>query len=148
MDDARVLLTEKDSHSAIQVHLGILQNVIDRMAGNSASAKTWCITVVSALLVVAADRQKPSIALIALFPAAVFCLLDAYYLGLERGFRKTYEDFVRKVHSGAASLSDLYVVTPAGSLCQLWASSAASFSVWGFYGMVFGLVLIARRYLF
>lgn len=147
MDDARVMLTAKESSAAIQVHLGILQNVIDRMAGNSASAKTWCITLVSALLVVAADRQKPNIALIALIPSAVFCLLDAYYLGLERGFRETYNDFVSKVHLGTASASDLYAVTPTGSRFRQWACSAASFSIWGFYSMVFGLVLVARRYL-
>ncbi|WP_414544018.1 hypothetical protein [Nostoc sp. CCY0012] len=42
-----------DSNS-VQSYLNILQGVIARMANNSASCKTWCISLVSAILVVLA----------------------------------------------------------------------------------------------
>lgn len=35
--------------SAIQTHINILQNVINRMAGNSANSKTWAITIILAI---------------------------------------------------------------------------------------------------
>jgi hypothetical protein len=37
---------------AVHSYLGILQNVIGRMAADSGSCKTWCITLVSAIIVV------------------------------------------------------------------------------------------------
>ncbi len=36
---------EPDS-PAVQTHLSLIQAVIARMAGNSRSCKTWCITLV------------------------------------------------------------------------------------------------------
>ena len=36
--------------TAVQAHLSIMQDVIRRMAGNSASCKNWCIVLVAALL--------------------------------------------------------------------------------------------------
>ena len=58
----------------------------------------------------------------ALAPAALFYLLDAYYLMLERRFRKSYNTFVEKVHPGKVRTSDLYAVTPKGSVALglLW----------------------------
>jgi hypothetical protein len=73
-----------DSESpSIQTHLGILQNVIQRMASNSSACKTWCVTLVSAVLVIVADKGKPDYAWIAMLPIVVFAALDAYYLALE-----------------------------------------------------------------
>jgi len=51
---------------SVQAHLGILQGVIERMASNSTSSKSWCITIVSAILVVVADKNKPDYAFLAL----------------------------------------------------------------------------------
>lgn len=48
--------------SAVQSYLGILQNIISRMANNSSNCKTWCITIVSAILVVIVDKKQPSTA--------------------------------------------------------------------------------------
>ena len=51
--------------------------------------------------------------MIALAPTVLFLVLDAYYLSLEGAFRKSYDVFVAKVHSGQASTSDLYTIAPA-----------------------------------
>lgn len=103
------------------------------MAGNSAGCKTWCITIVSAILVVTAEQQNPSVAWIAVFPAVLFAALDIYYLALENGLRCTYEAFVKKLHNGCLSPDDLYDVRPTGSVWRLQARAMRSFSVWGFY---------------
>ena len=40
--------------SAVQTHLTIMQGVIKRMAENSRYCKVWCVTLVSAVLVLVA----------------------------------------------------------------------------------------------
>ena|SRR3989338_243886 len=55
----------KENSQAVQSHLTILQAVIQRMANNSSSSKAWCITLVSAILVIVADKGKPQYAWIA-----------------------------------------------------------------------------------
>ena len=62
----------KEDSQAVQSHLGILQNVIQRMASNSSSAKAWCVTLVSAILVIIADKGKSEYALIAVMPTLLF----------------------------------------------------------------------------
>ena len=83
---------------SIQAHLNIIQNVIQRMSANSGSCKAWCVTLVSAVLVIVADKGKPEYAWIALLPTFVFGALDAYYLALEKAFRNSYNEFISKVH--------------------------------------------------
>jgi len=118
---------------AVQAHLGITQAVIQRMATNSTSCKAWCITLVAAILVIVADKGKPSYALIAGIPTLLFFVLDAYYLALERCFRNSYNEFIDKVHSGRVVASDLYAVEPKGLLLKMVFQSLGSFSVWPFY---------------
>jgi len=118
---------------AVQAHLGITQAVIQRMATNSTSCKAWCTTLVAAILVIVADKGKPSYALIAGIPTLLFFVLDAYYLALERCFRNSYNEFIDKVHSGRVVASDLYAVEPKGLLLKMVFQSLGSFSVWPFY---------------
>ena len=137
-----------ESH-AVQKHLEIMQGVINRMAENSRSCKVWCVTLVAATLVLVARTGESQHALIALVPTVLFYVLDAYYLSLERGFRRSYRSFVRKIHEEQASISDLYIVGPTGSILQgtLWAMFR-SFSVPPFYAVVVGTVLLAWRLIF
>lgn len=133
-----------ETSPSVQAHLGILQSVIQRMASNSTSCKAWCITVVSAILVIVADKGKPNFAFIALLPTLLFLALDAYYLALEKAFRASYADFVKKLHSGVAMAEDLYAVAPMGSHCKHQIEALKSFSVWGFYATLFVLIELAR----
>ena len=115
------------------------------MAENSRSCKVWCVTLVSAVLVLVARTGEPAHALIALAPTALFYVLDAYYLALERGFRRSYSNFVRRIHQEQATTSELYAVVPDGSIAggTLWAMHR-SFAVLPFYAAVAGTVLIVR----
>ena len=72
----------------------MLQGIVSRLAGNSASCKTWCVSLVSAIAVVAAQSGKVQLLFVASLPLIIFAALDAYYLGLERRFRACYEQFV------------------------------------------------------
>lgn len=129
----------------VQAHLGILQTVIQRMAGNRSSAKAWCITLVAAILVVVADKGHPQYALIALIPTVLFLVPDAYYLALERGFRESYRLFIGKLHRGQLRAADLYEVNPKGSLARGVFAAFLSFSILPFYVTLLGMILVTMR---
>jgi hypothetical protein len=133
-----------EASPSVQAHLGILQNVIDRMSSNSNSTKAWCVTLVSAILVVVADKGKPNFAWIALIPTLRFASLDIYYLALEKGFRNGYNAFTNKLHDGKLETSDLYSVDSVGKQSCLRFKAAASFSVWGFYGAILLMIALTR----
>lgn len=137
-------LTEESP--SVQSHLGILQGVIDRMATNSTSAKSWCITIVSAILVVIADKNKPDYAFLALIPTLLFLALDVYYLAMEKGIRNAYNGFVKKVHNGTLTADDLYLVHSVGGISRLRWEAFKSFSVWGFYIGLVILIILAKHF--
>ncbi|WP_084521417.1 hypothetical protein [Thermus islandicus] len=135
----------KAESPAVQAHLAIMQSVIQRMAANSASSKAWCIGLVSAILVIVADKGKPNYALLALIPTTLFLVLDAYYLALERGFRAAYNSFVKKLHEGKVVAEDVYWVTPEGPLWKKWVCALGSFSIWPFYIALFAMIWLAKE---
>jgi hypothetical protein len=129
---------------AVQAHLNISQSVIQRMASNSGSCKAWCITLVSAVLVVIADKGKPNYAFIAGVPTILFFALDTYYLALERCFRDSYNAFIERLHAGKVVASDLYMVAPRGSVLRSFGISLLSFSIWPFYLTLGGMIWLAK----
>lgn len=137
--------TYKENSQAVQAHLGITQAVIQRMASNSASCKAWCITLVSAILVVVADKGKPDYALLAFIPTFLFLVLDTYYLALEKMFRQSYNDFIEKLHQKKVVSSDLYAVMPSGKMLETFFDSLISFSIWPFYIMLLIMIVIAQK---
>lgn len=131
---------------AVTAHLNILQSVIARMGANSASVKAWCVTLVSAILVVVADKGNANFAWLAVIPTLLFCFLDAYYLGLEKGFRGTHSRFVRKLHDGTVSPADLFQVVPEGSPGPLTWAAVWSSSVWPFYMALLMVIGLAGQF--
>lgn len=130
---------------AVQSHLSITQSVIQRMATNSSSCKAWCITVVSAILVIVADKGKSQYAYIAIIPNFLFSVLDTYYLALEKMFRISYNDFIKKLHKNVIDSSDLFAVIPKGNLIKMFFKSIISFSVWPFYLTLLIMILLAKE---
>lgn len=137
----------RENSQAVQAHLTISQSVIQRMASNSASCKAWCITLVSAILVIVADKGNPQYALLAIIPTILFLVLDAYYLALERLFRKSYNVFIEKLHKQEISASDLYAVTPTGNILKTFLSALLSFSIWPFYITLLVMIWIVKEVL-
>jgi hypothetical protein len=139
--------TFHENSQAVQSHLEITQSAIQRMAENSASCKTWCVTLVSAILVVIADKGKPQYALIAIIPTALFLILDSYYLMLEKMFRKSYNDFINKLHNDKVVETDLYSIAPNGNRFKMFFTSIFSFSVLPFYLTLLVMVWITMSIL-
>lgn len=100
--------------------------------------------MVAAILVIVADKDKPSFAWIALLPTLVFGVLDIYYLAMEKAFRNSYNKFIGKIHRKKLREEDLYSITPVGSISLLQIESARSFSIWGFYAFLAVLVGTTR----
>ncbi len=76
-------------------HLEMLQGLITRMAGYGASFKSYCITVVTAVLGFAFTLHRPAVAALALLPLINFALVDAQYLRVERRFRGVFDRSAR-----------------------------------------------------
>ncbi|MEZ8862100.1 hypothetical protein AB4354_22150 [Vibrio splendidus] len=141
---AEEYLTIDPESASIQTHLGILQGIIQRMASNSSACKAWCVTLVSAVLVIVADKSRPDYAYIAILPTIVFAALDAYYLALEKAFRNSYNDFIINLHNKTLTKESLYSVIPKGEMSTLQFQSLLSFSVWGLYSSLVLLILIVK----
>lgn len=131
-----------ENSAAVQGHLQIMQSCIQRMAANSTSCKTWCIALVSAILVIVAEKGKPQYALIAVIPIILFLVLDVYYLSLEKTFRELYNAFIGKLHGGRIVAPDLYAVSPSGIKLKVFVVSLLSFSVWPFYLALLAMTLV------
>jgi len=137
-----------ENDTAVQSHLTILQSVIQRMSFNSNSSKTWCVTIVSAILVAIADKNKPQLAWLCIIPILLFCSLDTYYLGLERGFRESYNHFIKKLHTEKLNHDDLFAVLPRGKMICHYIGSFFSFSIWAFYLVLLSMVVFAYFWIF
>jgi uncharacterized membrane protein len=128
---------------AVRTHLELMQGVIERMANNSRSCKVWCVTLVAAVLVLVARTGEAQHALIALVPTALFLVLDAYYLALERAFIASYDRFVTLLHGRALVSEKLFAISPSGSIPGMALRAVLSFSIWPFYALILATTLFA-----
>ena len=85
---------------AVTSHVNMMQGIISRMAGNSASCKQWCIALVSAL----------------------FCFMDCFYLGLEHQMKNKLDNFVIRLNKhenvDAEIFSTKSGINSAGGPCE------------------------------
>ena len=71
-------------------HLNMIQQVISRMGSNSFKLKGWSVGIMIAIYAFAGNNSHKAV-VVTLIPLIVFCLLDSYYLMLERKYRKLYD---------------------------------------------------------
>jgi hypothetical protein len=71
-------------------HLELIQNVIDRLAGNSASLKRWTVLLALGGFGLGKSQSSSVLILAAIVVVAVLGLLDTAYLADERRFRELY----------------------------------------------------------
>lgn len=130
-----------ETSKSIHLHLENMSSIIERMATNSESSKTWCISLVSAIIVVVSEEKTPRLIWLALLPTLMFFVLDVYYLSLERGFRSSYSEFVKKLHNNSLRLEDLFLFDSGDVGSQVF-KAISSFSVWPFYGLLTGGIIL------
>lgn len=128
----------------IAEHLGFIEAVIARLAGASALAKAWCLTVATAALGYAWTQNADEVAWLAMFAVAMFAFVDVQYLREERKYRTLY----REARLGQVDLFDMDA-RPCGDRrhprydmdCGWW-PTVRSWSVWAFYGAILMLAVI------
>jgi len=119
-------------------HLELLQASIQRLAGNGLAIKGWSITLLTAILGAAIKEHDAAYALCGLGPIWIFWTLDAYYLALERGFRRKYEDAATLARGGKAPTFDM---TPPALTAGTWLEALIAPSVLLSYGPAMGLLV-------
>lgn len=135
---------ENDSLVALRLgHLHMVQGVIGRLAGYSATVKNFTITIATATvaLTLAGSEETGKVAILSIAFAAValLALLDTYYLALERGFRNLHNEIATRPLAEAADLA-----IRRGRLDGL--RTVRSFSVWAFYGPQLIVVAVLLLY--
>lgn len=83
----------------VRQHLSFIQGVITRMNSNSFSMKGWMVAIVSALCAVYASNPNSEASYVYFIAAIIadilFCFLDAYYLKMEKEYRKLYDKVLK-----------------------------------------------------
>lgn len=110
-------------------HLNLIQGVITRMSSFSAGVKNFCVTISVGIIAVAYQKQLPMLTCAAFAVVLIFCLMDTYYLSLEKRYRELYEQVAKRPIGQAydMSLEARRIDFPT------YFSSLRSISVAGFY---------------
>jgi hypothetical protein len=123
-------------------HLEFILTVVERHARTSVVLKGWSVTIVAAVLVLAARGADPIAVVVAgLLPAFTFWGLDAYYLRQERMFRALY-DHVRGAEPDPNGRFDLRASRFSASI-PAWGQTLVSRSVWPFHAAVVSALVIS-----
>ncbi|WP_417818726.1 hypothetical protein [Tritonibacter scottomollicae] len=124
-------------------HLEMLQAVISRMASNSSSAKTYCMSISSALIALSAAIKDANVLYFSIPMIMIFSLLDGYYLRLERAFRDQYNSARRRKKNEEPD----FEISPSWTAGSGRLSGVLSWSVWIFYLPVILTFLAVARIL-
>jgi hypothetical protein len=81
-------MDNKDLRDYLFKEVGIVQDITGRMANNSFLIKGWAITLIVASLIVSGAMYHHYVAFL---PWFMFWCLDAYFLRMERLYRKLYD---------------------------------------------------------
>jgi len=92
VNECRVDVIEESLVALRVAHLSMIQAVITRMSGFSASAKTFTITIIAGLAAISLQADAVQLGLIAMIAAITLFLVDTYYMTLEVRFRTFYDE--------------------------------------------------------
>ncbi len=125
-------------------HLEFIQTLIERMAANSFTLKTWAVTIVAAILAWDSKDGNQRTIIISFIPVFAFWLLDGFYLQKERLCRSLYEK-VRKLHE---SEIDFNMNTHEFAMGKnTWIRSIASITLIIFYSTLIISIFLIKYFL-
>ena len=129
-------------NAAVTTHLTLIQGIINRLANNSASCKTWCITLIAALVGLAGAIHVPGVITFGLVPVIVFGIVDSLYLAQEKAYRNLYTSMVALVPVGRYSTADVYKLRAPIELKEFFLA-LFSWSVLPVYWLLIAFYLLA-----
>ncbi len=101
-------MNEQSKYRIKEAHLSFIQPIITRMGQNSIQIKSWCITLITALITFYASNRTSfdyrCFIWVLVVANILFLLMDVYYLALEKGYRHLY-----KVVAGIESYRDVII---------------------------------------
>jgi hypothetical protein len=123
---------KQESLVALRVaHLSMIQGVITRMSGFSASAKTFTITILAGLAAISLQADSTELGVIAMITAFTLFLVDTYYMTLEVRFRNFYDEVAARDLDQATNLEIAPSINRGDTK-----KAISSKSNWLFYGPV------------
>lgn len=120
-------------------HLEFIQNVITRMNSNSFLIKGWTIILVSALFALAANDSNLNFVLVSYIAIPVFCILDGFFIAVERRFRDLYSEVAEKAEDAIDFKMDTSKFNKGD---RTWIAGIFSKTLLPFYGISVGTTLI------
>lgn len=148
-DEKGKILEAKNQTSVIS-YLESLQSVISRMGGNSANIKALIAVVYTIFItILIAIKELKTYWWIGLIIVFVGILMDTYYLGLEKMYRRKYNDFVDKLNNGQVDEKAIYNMNSKSTylkyeLFAVMLEAVRSFSVIGFYILFIGITVLLK----
>lgn len=121
---------------AVTAHVNLLQGIINRLANNSASCKTWCITLVGALVSLAGATRVPGIVTFALVPVVIFGFMDTMYLAQERAYRELYGEVINMIRDKTYSHANVFEARAPLRFSMFWSTLAS----WSIFPVYLGLI--------
>ena len=126
-----------DRDPLIAKHLELIQGVVDRLASNSFSLKSWAVLLAAAVLGVGGKSDVPmAFYSIALVPICVFWGLDGFFLAHRRQFEALYEYWAEKLGTSPEETAQaLFSMNRTGIACPqgTWLNAVASTTLLFFY---------------
>ena len=154
------LIDLKESPAVLK-YIDILQSAIIRMADNSAKCKTWCVSLLSALIVlflsdrIIAEGHNDKVLWLCIGITLMFFFLDSFYLSTERKVRIKYSNFIEKLNEQSEDVEEQifkFSVNQWETLCDIIKSmknqllsilkGMLSVSTLLFYGVIIALLFI------
>jgi hypothetical protein len=129
-------------NSAAIGHVNLIQGIISRLANNSASCKTWCLTLVSAFIAFAGASHLPEVITAALVTVVLLGLMDILYLAREIADRRLYDRVVTAMRNKSYALGQVFEVSATHSHRDI-AKATLSWSIFPFYGTLVVLYIVA-----
>lgn len=135
---------------SVIVYLEFLQNVISRMAGNSANIKALIAVIYTIFITILVGiRQYSEYWWIGLIIVFLGFAMDTYYLAFERMYRKKYNTFVKKLNEGKLDVKEIYNMNPKSTdlkyeVLAVMLEAVNSFSVTGFYILFIGITILLK----
>lgn len=119
-------------------HLEMIQSIITRMAQNSFMIKGWSLTLVVAMFAFVPKTACLFVPIV-IIPVLIFTCLDAYYLQLERRYRKLY-DIVRNKDETEINFQ-LKIIEECKTISNNYLNCIFSRSILLFYVPIFVVVI-------
>jgi hypothetical protein len=128
---------------AVTAHINMLQGIINRLANNSSSCKTWCVALVGGFLSLSGATHVAAIATFGLVPVVIFGFVDMMYLAQEKAYRDLYDTIVARVRDGSYQREGAFnAKAPRGFSHVVLAFT--SWSIWPIYGGLIAAYFVAQ----